>query len=81
MGMEHYTPNFIGHDFIGISLNFTSEKIFHCYNTEYFIKQLHPDYIAAEGLQWNILQLTVMKAVVQMIFSLIKAIRCRLSSK
>lgn len=39
-----YTPNFIGPDFIGVSLQFYLGKNFSLYNTEYFINTVAPLY-------------------------------------
>lgn len=44
MANGEYTPNFIGPDFIGISLQFYLGKDFSLYNTEYFINTIAPLY-------------------------------------
>jgi hypothetical protein len=44
MGNGDYTPNFIGPDFIGISLQFYLGNRFSLYNDEYFINNVAPLY-------------------------------------
>lgn len=55
-----YTPNFIGQDFVGISLQFYLGKNFSLYNDEYFINNVAPlyrsrrfskEYIAADVMK------------------------------
>lgn len=60
MANGDYSPNFIGPDFIGISLQFYLGSDFSLYNTEYFINNVAPlyrsrrftkDYIAADVMK------------------------------
>ncbi len=44
MGNGDYTPDFLGPDFIGISLQFYLGKDFSLYNTEYFTNNVAPAY-------------------------------------
>ncbi len=44
MGNGDYTPNFLGDDFIGISLQFYLGRNFSLYNTEYFVNNVSPAF-------------------------------------
>ncbi len=46
MSNGDYTPDFLGNDFIGISLQFYLGKDFSLYNTEYFVNNVAPAYRA-----------------------------------
>jgi hypothetical protein len=67
MGNGDYTPNFMGQDFIGISLQFYLGKSFSLYNHEYFINNVAPQYLSRRFSKEYIIG-DVMKLVTEDIF-------------
>lgn len=67
MGSGEYTPDFMGPDFIGISLQFYLGSDFSLYNTEYFINNIAPLYRSRRFAREYIVA-DVMKLVVDDIF-------------
>jgi hypothetical protein len=67
MGNGDYTPDFIGPDFIGISLQFYLGKDFTLYNHEYFVTNVAPLYLSRRFSKEYIIG-DVMKLVTEDIF-------------
>jgi hypothetical protein len=67
MGNGDYTPDFMGQDFIGISLQFYLGKDFSLYNHEYFISNVAPLYLSRRFSKEYIIG-DVMKLVTEDIF-------------
>jgi hypothetical protein len=67
MSNGEYTPDFIGPDFIGISLQFYLGKDFSLYNTEYFVNTVAPMYRSRRFSKEYIIA-DVMKLVVDDLF-------------
>ncbi|HEY6506132.1 MAG TPA: hypothetical protein VIZ28_19285 [Chitinophagaceae bacterium] len=67
MGNGDYTPDFMGQDFIGISLQFYLGKDFSLYNHEYFITNVAPLYLSRRFSKEYIIG-DVMKLVTEDIF-------------
>lgn len=67
MGNGDYTPDFLGQDFIGISLQFYLGRDFSLYNTEYFINNVAPAYRSRRFSKEYIVA-DVMKLVTEDIF-------------
>ena len=67
MGNGDYTPDFLGNDFIGISLQFYLGKAFSLYNTEYFINNVAPAY-RSRRLGREYITSDVMKLITEDIF-------------
>lgn len=67
MGNGDYTPDFIGPDFIGISLQFYLGKDFSLYNHEYFITNVAPLYLSRRFAKEYIIG-DVMKLMTEDIF-------------
>ena len=67
MGNGDYTPDFLGTDFIGISLQFYLGKDFSLYNTEYFINNVAPAY-RSRRLSKEYIISDVMKLITEDIF-------------
>ena len=67
MGNGDYTPDFLGPDFIGISLQFYLGKDFSLYNTEYFINNVAPAYRSRRFSKEYIIS-DVMKLITEDIF-------------
>lgn len=67
MGNGELTPNFIGPDFIGISLQFYLGKNFSLYNEEYFINNVVPRY-RSRRFSKEFIAADVMKLVADDIF-------------
>jgi hypothetical protein len=67
MGSGDYTPDFMGQDFIGISLQFYLGKSFSLYNHEYFINNVAPLYLSRRFSKEYIVA-DVMKLVTEDVF-------------
>jgi len=67
MGNGDYTPDFLGTDFIGISLQFYLGKDFSLYNAEYFINNVAPLY-RSRRLSKEYITSDVMKLITEDIF-------------
>jgi hypothetical protein len=67
MANGDYTPDFLGPDFIGISLQFYLGKDFSLYNTEYFVNNVAPVY-RSRRLSKEYITSDVMKLITEDIF-------------
>jgi hypothetical protein len=67
MGNGDYTPDFLGQDFIGISLQFYLGRDFSLYNTEYFLNNVAPAYRSRRFTKDYIIS-DVMKLITEDIF-------------
>ena len=67
MGNGDYTPDFLGNDFIGISLQFYLGENFSLYNSEYFINNVAPLY-RSRRFSKEYITADVMKIITEDIF-------------
>jgi len=67
MGNGDYTPNFLGQDFVGISLQFYLGANFSLYSNEYFISNVAPTYRSRRFAKEYIVA-DVMKLIVEDLF-------------